>query len=349
DEREDQGLSPLEILPELITLARDHCRDMAQQNRLSHDSSDGKTYPDRLVGAGLYFLEGGENAAFSETFSSQLIHQSLLDSPEHRENILSPSFDQVGIGVIYKRDRGFYITQDFLRSFPRKSEEEIALEVKELLAEEREKQELPPLRFTSELDKLAADYTQQKAEGKVMSKIPEKLGYGTVFISRTPEIEGIEEDIKKIARDKYSSAGLGITFGRSAKNIGGEYVLVLLLVNKDKTVNLSKTSLRDQLFERMNRIRYEKGRSKLTFNTSLSYEAELIASHLRINPRVQIALPPGMRPDQLVTYSTNDPLNLSASTKDGLISDRFRTVGIGIVIDPNNKPELTYWITLIFD
>jgi len=125
---------------------------------------------------------------------------------------------------------------------------------------------------------------------------------------------------------------------------------VLLLASKDKTVNLSKESLRDQLFEKMNQIRQERGRTKLAFNTSLSNQADLIASHLRINPRIRIALPPGMRSDQLVMYSTNDPFSLSASTEERIHSARFHTVGIGIIIDPNpDKPEQTYWIALIFD
>ncbi len=347
-DRESRGLSPLKISPELVILARDHSRDMAQQGRLNHDSSDGRTYPDRLVEAGLYFLGIGENAAFSETFSSRLIHQSLLDSPEHRENILNPSFDQVGIGVIYQRDKGFFVTQDFLHYFPRKPEEEIKQKAKELLNKERKNQNLPPIRFTPELDEFAAGYTQRKAEGKVLDKIPENSGYGEIFIYRTPELDKIEEDIRKIARDNYNSAGLGVVFGRSEKNIGGEYLLVLVLAREDKTANLSMDSIREQLLERMNQLRLEKGRKKLTFDTLLSQQAKVIASRIRVDPGIKVKLAPGMRPDQLVIYSTNDPLNLSAATEERISSNRFHTVGIGVVIDPNpDSPEKIYWITLI--
>lgn len=349
-EREKRELPPLESFPGLVRLARAHSCDMAQHGRLTHDSSDGKTYPDRLVEAGLYFLGCGENAAFSETFASRIIHQSLMDSPQHRENMLNPDFDRIGIGVIYQRDKGFFITQDFLLSFPKKPVEEIKQKIKKLLTEERETQGLPALHFSPKLDKFAADYIRRDAEGKAPGKAPEILEHMTVFIARTPEIDKIEEDIKKIARDEYSSAGLEIAFGRSGKNIGGEYTAALLLVNKDIMADLSSHSLREELLGRINTIRSRKGRKKLTFDTLLSQQAEMIASRYPVNPRVRIAMATGMRSDQLVIYSTNDPLSLSASTEEIISSGRFHTVGIGIVIDPNpDSPENTYWITIILD
>jgi len=350
EERESRGLSPLETLPELVTLARNHSQDMARQGRLTHDSSDGKTYSDRLVEAGLYFLGNGENGAFSKTFSSRLIHQSLLSSPEHRENILNPNFDQVGIGVFYQKDKGFFVTQDFLRSFPKMTAKEFKQHIIALMNKERKRRNLPLLYFSPELEELAAEFTQRKTEGLDSEKIPDHLGYTKLFTCRTPNIDEIEEDIKRIVRDKFTGAGLEVIFSRSEKNIGGEYLVALLLTGEDKRAAMSAENLREQILVRINRIRKKQARKELTLDTSLCQQAEVIASHLRINPHVRIAMAPRMRSDQLVMFSTNDPFGFSASTEERIGSSRFHTVGIGIVIDPNpDTPEKKYWITLIFD
>lgn len=347
-ERDRRGLSPLKNLPELVALARAHSRDMAWQDRLTHDSSDGKTYSDRLVEAGIFFLGNGENGAFSETYSSQIIHQSLLESPEHRENIYDPHFDQVGIGVIYQKDKGFYVTQDFLTSFPRKSAQEIKQNIKKLMNTERKKHDLEPLKFSSELEELAEEYLHRKTEKISKEDIPEHLGYTKIFMSRVSVIDQIDAELKKLVRDEISSAGLGVTLGRSEKNIGGEYRVVLLLVGGDRAPVVNNENLREQILKKINMLRQNQGCKKLTIDLSLSQQAELIASQMRINPSVRIRLAPGMRSDQLLMYSTNDPLSFSESVKKKIESKRFRTVGIGILITESDQTgAYSYFITLI--
>ena len=117
-ERAKQGISLLQISKNLIPIARRHSQDMAGQSELTHNSQDGKTYAQRLQEAGLFFK------AFSQSFLPEAIHNSFMRSKGHRENILDPRFDTVGIGVIYDKDRGYYITQDFLTSLEAKSEKE---------------------------------------------------------------------------------------------------------------------------------------------------------------------------------------------------------------------------------
>ncbi|MCK4930606.1 MAG: CAP domain-containing protein [Candidatus Aminicenantes bacterium] len=46
------------------------------------------------------------------------------DRTGHRENILDPRFDTIGIGVFNNKDEGNYITQDFMTSLEDKSEKE---------------------------------------------------------------------------------------------------------------------------------------------------------------------------------------------------------------------------------
>jgi uncharacterized protein YkwD len=115
-EREKRNIPKLEFSEILNKLAKGHSSDMAEQEENTHLSSSGEGYTERLVREGIYFITNGENVAVSDTFSAEIIHQSLMESKGHRENILNPDFDLVGIGVIYKKGRGYYITQDFLQS-----------------------------------------------------------------------------------------------------------------------------------------------------------------------------------------------------------------------------------------
>jgi len=102
EEREKLGLSLLKFSPPLNLIARKHSQDMALREDIFHLSSSGKTYSERLVEEDIFFKKNGENVAFSESFMAEFIHQSFMKSPGHKENILDPEFDEVGIGVIFK-------------------------------------------------------------------------------------------------------------------------------------------------------------------------------------------------------------------------------------------------------
>ncbi len=123
-ERAKQGIPLLQISKSLISIARSHSQDMAVQSDLTHISNDGKTYAKRLHEAGLFFKGSGENVAFSQSFLPEAIHDSFMRSQGHRENIMDTRFDTIGIGVFYNKDKGYYITQDFMTSLEAKSEKE---------------------------------------------------------------------------------------------------------------------------------------------------------------------------------------------------------------------------------
>ena len=67
----------------------------------------------RLVEKGLCFpiLSAGENIAYAPT--TALANDGLINSPEHRDNILSKDFNKIGVGVIDAGTYGKMFTQDF--------------------------------------------------------------------------------------------------------------------------------------------------------------------------------------------------------------------------------------------
>jgi uncharacterized protein YkwD len=110
-ERTRQGLRPLQADPEAREVARAHSRDMFARGYFSHVTPDGKDPFDRLRGAGVRYLNAGENLALARNLP--MAHQGLMDSPGHRANILRPQFGRVGIGIIDGGRYGLMVTQNF--------------------------------------------------------------------------------------------------------------------------------------------------------------------------------------------------------------------------------------------
>lgn len=102
-ERNAQGSKVLVFDEELAEVAREHGKDMFSKGYFSHVNLEGKSPFDRLDDAGIDYQQAGENLAFAP--NTLLAHQGLMQSPNHRENILSSSYQRVGIGVI---DGGIY-------------------------------------------------------------------------------------------------------------------------------------------------------------------------------------------------------------------------------------------------
>jgi uncharacterized protein YkwD len=110
--RSQVGLSPLHSDTLLQQAARDHSADMYKRHYFSHKTPDGKTPYDRLHDLHLNYVTAGENLAFAADVNTAFT--SLMQSPDHRANILNPDFRCVGIGA-YKGLNGYeeMFTQDF--------------------------------------------------------------------------------------------------------------------------------------------------------------------------------------------------------------------------------------------
>ena len=110
-ERSARGLDPFQYLPRLADVARAHSRAMAEAATPSHEaggtSLEGRiksVYPDACF--------SGEN--ISKHINIDYALADLLTSPGHRENLLSPRYAGIGVGIV--RAKGFlFITQDFIQ------------------------------------------------------------------------------------------------------------------------------------------------------------------------------------------------------------------------------------------
>jgi uncharacterized protein YkwD len=91
-------------------IAERHALAMLKLGRIAHDAGDGDP-ASRVESAGLDVLVTGENVAHAADVTRA--HRVLWSSPSHRENLLQPRFDRVGIGIARDRDGSLWVCEVF--------------------------------------------------------------------------------------------------------------------------------------------------------------------------------------------------------------------------------------------
>lgn len=99
--------------PALAAAALQHCRRMAQEGPIAHRYGGEKDVSGRASDAGAHFSVIEENVAVGP--SAPAIHEEWMNSPGHRENLLSSDVDHVGIAVVQARGV-LYAVEDFSRA-----------------------------------------------------------------------------------------------------------------------------------------------------------------------------------------------------------------------------------------
>lgn len=118
-ERGKVGLAALKLSGRLAVAARGHSYDMALRHYFSHNSADGVSPEQRIRGSGIDYAEIGENIYVDDFPDRERLAERAVEgwlgSPGHRKNMLSPAFNQTGVGMARASDGSTYITQDFIR------------------------------------------------------------------------------------------------------------------------------------------------------------------------------------------------------------------------------------------
>lgn len=114
-ERNKQNLPFLTWNGKLTAAAQSHADDMQSHSYFNHVTPEGLTPTDRMKAAGYvhptcncsWKIFYGENIAHGQT-SPEEVMKDWMGSPEHRANILSPDFKDLGVGIA-----GTYWVEDF--------------------------------------------------------------------------------------------------------------------------------------------------------------------------------------------------------------------------------------------
>jgi uncharacterized protein YkwD len=105
-----RGLSQLRAAPPLRSAARGHSQSMLMHGFFSHTSADGTAFSERIkryyTSAGYRRWSVGEAlmATESRIVGAEAIVTAWLESPSHRGIVLSPTWRDTGIGVVYDSD-----------------------------------------------------------------------------------------------------------------------------------------------------------------------------------------------------------------------------------------------------
>jgi uncharacterized YkwD family protein len=113
-ERAKAGVSPLKLSTSLDSMAKVKAEDMRDNNYFSHTSPSYGSPFDMMKKFGISFSTAGENIAAGQQSASDVMN-SWMNSPGHRQNILNPSYTEIGIGVAKGGSYGTYWVQDFIR------------------------------------------------------------------------------------------------------------------------------------------------------------------------------------------------------------------------------------------
>lgn len=95
--RSAAGLPALRWSEGLGRAAAEHADQMRKQDALSHQFEGEADLPDRASASDVHFTQVSENVGVGE--SSVHLHTEWMNSPDHRENILDPQVNAVGISL----------------------------------------------------------------------------------------------------------------------------------------------------------------------------------------------------------------------------------------------------------
>jgi hypothetical protein len=128
--RAQAGAGPLKWDAALAEAARQHCLRMAAEGAISHQYNGEPDPGQRASQAGASFSLIEENVAFGPDPAT--IHVQWMHSPPHRENLLNPEVDHVGVALVPGRG-GLYAVADYERAVAQLTQNQVETAVAALV------------------------------------------------------------------------------------------------------------------------------------------------------------------------------------------------------------------------
>ena len=97
--RKQNGLRPVELNPQLTSAAKDHARDLAKWDRISHYGSDGSNPWDRVKRSGYNPKVAAENVGTGQATVDE-VFKGWRASDGHNKNLLLPDATHMGIALV---------------------------------------------------------------------------------------------------------------------------------------------------------------------------------------------------------------------------------------------------------
>jgi len=225
-ERVREGLQPLVVDERLTQAARKHTELMVKNKALSHQF-DGEPSPQmRFVDENLRADRLAENVALEMDVAGA--HAVLMNSPPHRANILSPSYNAVGVGVMHSGDL-LYVTEDFAQRLPDYSELEADAVLQNAITRYASTQGLaaPVRKAQLAIQQMACNMALSDAlDPNSPRSILEVHHVVTWTATNLEELPG---DVKRLLSQPLNSRySLGVCFAPGVSHPGGVYWIVMV-------------------------------------------------------------------------------------------------------------------------
>jgi uncharacterized protein YkwD len=115
-DRASHGAPALRLGGRVDRVALAHSLEMARHDYFSHTGLNGSTPLSRLAQGRVPFSVAGENLGYDSGASRPAmlreIEAAMMNSPDHRANLLDRNFKHVGIGIA-EQGQTIYVTEDF--------------------------------------------------------------------------------------------------------------------------------------------------------------------------------------------------------------------------------------------
>ena len=128
EDRVKDGLEPLNLNSTLNAAALAKAEDMGLNNYFSHYGPDGKKPWEWINRAQYSYVLAGENLGMNFS-TAKAVHDALMDSPSHRQNILNEKYTDVGLAVISCTIDG-QKTNVLVEMFGKRGEQNLAVDAK---------------------------------------------------------------------------------------------------------------------------------------------------------------------------------------------------------------------------
>ncbi|KAA9009432.1 CAP domain-containing protein [Histidinibacterium aquaticum] len=239
--RTEEGLSELTLDDALVSAAQGHAQNMLAEDFYAHVAPDGETPRDRILDAGGNpWALTGENIARCvgcetppDAERVEAFQDGWMDSPEHRENILSPGFESYGFALA-SGDGKTYAVQTFAGpgsatgdGLSDNAAEDFALET---VNEARTADGLAPLESSQPLSQAARQALESRLEEGALPQdlftlLPVDAEGWTTLSLRSASLGGsgsavTEEDIESIVESWRSGATEAPFGGPAATHFG---------------------------------------------------------------------------------------------------------------------------------
>jgi uncharacterized protein YkwD len=234
--RELAGAPPLHMDESLREAAREHARRMVDSERLDHQFSGEPSLLERVaqvsaltrtLNTSLKIDRAGENVAYAPCAPD--VHEALMRSPPHRENLLDRGFNVAGVAAIWSKGR-LYVVQDFAHEVPSYSAQQSGKLVGRAIDEMRQQAGLPELVQLNppNLDKSACSLAEQNLPNAHLLATAYDNRQIITYTQSHPEI--LPQAALRMLRDPgVRQFAVGACYARSAAYPTGTYWVAILL------------------------------------------------------------------------------------------------------------------------